>query len=29
LTDNVGTHVSIFSLKDNIHAVTTGVNYHF
>jgi outer membrane immunogenic protein len=29
LTDNVGTRVTIFSLKDNIHAVTTGVNYHF
>ena len=29
LTDNVGTRVTIFSLKDKIHAVTTGVNYHF
>jgi outer membrane immunogenic protein len=29
MTDNFGTRVTIFSLKDNIHAVTTGVNYHF
>jgi outer membrane immunogenic protein len=29
LTDNVGTRVTLFSLKDNIQAVTTGVNYHF
>jgi outer membrane immunogenic protein len=29
LTDNIGTRVTVFSLKDNIHAVTTGVNYHF
>jgi outer membrane immunogenic protein len=29
LTDNVGTRVTVFSLKDKIHAVTTGVNYHF
>ena len=28
LTDNVGTRVTIVSLKDAIHAVTAGVNYH-
>jgi outer membrane immunogenic protein len=29
LTNGTGTNVSIFSLKDRIHAVTAGVNYHF
>jgi outer membrane immunogenic protein len=30
LTDNpTGTVVNLFSLKDTIHAVTAGVNYHF
>ena len=29
LTDNVGTRVSIVSLKDKMHAITAGVNYHF
>ena len=29
LTDNVGTRVSIFSVKDKMHEVTVGVNYHF
>jgi outer membrane immunogenic protein len=29
LTDPTGTFVTINSLKDTIHAVTAGVNYHF
>jgi outer membrane immunogenic protein len=29
LTDNVGTRVSIVSVKDKMHEVTVGVNYHF
>lgn len=29
LTASTGTTVNIFSLKDRIHAVTAGVNYHF
>ena len=29
LTNGTGTTVTIFSLKDRIHTVTAGVNYHF
>jgi outer membrane immunogenic protein len=29
LTDSVGTVVTFSSLKDTLHAVTAGVNYHF
>jgi outer membrane immunogenic protein len=29
VTDGTGTTVTLFSLKDRIHAVTAGVNYHF
>jgi outer membrane immunogenic protein len=29
LTNGAGATVTIFSLKDRIHAVTAGVNYHF
>ena len=29
LSNGAGTTVNIFSLKDRIHAVTAGVNYHF
>ncbi|WP_258767223.1 outer membrane protein [Bradyrhizobium arachidis] len=29
LSNGAGSNVNIFSLKDRIHAVTAGVNYHF